>query len=193
VFAKLFGGLLAGAFFHELLETSTWRRVGRAALYVTVAVLVVINTFGLYSSPYVIDNNPQVTKTELSGGEWYLEHRDPDHTLAEVGIAVYRLRDALYGRNTYPADKNVPGNRPPVPDRFNYTIHDTVGTSYEEDRYLVITEFGRIFYPETYPEYRQFWGFTPSDFDRLERDQTVDHVYDGGGYDTYRINGTSTG
>jgi hypothetical protein len=76
LYAELFGALLAGSFFYALASRTESRRTVHSALYVTLALLVVFSTFGLYASPHSVDENQQVTRAELEGSEWYLENRD---------------------------------------------------------------------------------------------------------------------
>jgi hypothetical protein len=44
-----------------------------------------------------------------------------------------------------------------------------------------------VTYPAQFPEYRRFWRYTPENFDRLNRDETVSQVYDNGEFDLYMI------
>lgn len=189
-FANWFGALLCGPLFYRVLSSTDRKRTVKIALYAVLAVLIVVSTFGLYPSPHGIKENIQVTEKEIEGTEWFLKHRNEDTTHSEFRVTAFRFRDALYGRYTFSDDKLVSTQPPPIPSHFNYTEYDTLGASYEESRYLHLSHTGRMYYPELYPDYREFWRFTPADFERLERDPTVDHVYTNGGYDAYVVNGT---
>ncbi|SFR67249.1 hypothetical protein [Halogeometricum limi] len=191
MFGRLFAALLAGSLFYALYRATESKRTVRVGIYVVLAGLVVISTFGLYYSPYAIQNNHQVTESELDGAEWTLAFRDSGNPTTQYGINLRRFRDALYGTTGYTKDEVIPASttRGP-PAHFNYTEHDTLGDSYDTDRYMVLTRNGRIFYEEMYPNYREFWRFEDEDFQRLERDRTVSHVYTNGGYDTYLVRTT---
>jgi len=191
LYAELFAALVAGSLFYALAGRTGSRQTMQTALYLTLAVLVVVSTFGLYASPYSVDENQQVTEAELEGSEWYVEHRSEFVGLSEFGIDVHRYRDAIYGRESYGDDEVVTSDTAAIPAHFNYTTHDTLGASYEEDRYMVLTRAGRIFYENLYPDYRQYWKYEESDFQRLSRDESVSLVYSNGGYDVYRVNGTA--
>lgn len=191
-YANLFGALLTGALFYKLFSVNDHTYAAKVALYVILAALVVISTFGLYASTYDAKRNHQVTEKELEGSEWFLEHRNEDASFSEFGINTYRFRDALYGRYTHSEDKVVSTQPSPIPPHFNYTEYDTLGASYDETRYVLLPRAGRIFYPKMYPDYRDFWKFTPADFDRLQRDPTVAHVYTNGGSDAYLVNATAS-
>lgn len=191
--ARIFAALLVGSLFYALYRSAdtSGKRVVRVGCYLVLACLVVISTFGLYYSPYAIERNHQVTNAELDGADWTLEFRDSDNPTIQYGINLRRFRDALYGTAGYTEDKVIPASTTVgPPPHFNYTERDTLGASYEEDRYMIVTRSGRIFYEEMYPDYRNFWQFDDGDFARLERDGTVSHVYANGGYDTYLVNST---
>ncbi|WP_262176613.1 hypothetical protein [Haloarcula laminariae] len=190
VYAELFGAVLAGSFVYFLAERTGTRTAVYGLLYVTVAVLVATSTMGLYISPLTVGQNQQVTEAELSGSGWYIENRDAGDGLAEFGTETHRFRDAIYGRETYADGQVVTSGTDRIPRHFGYTGNDTLGASYGSDKYLVLTAAGRTFYGSVYPDYREFWKYEQSDFDRLERDPTVSSVYDNGEYDVYRVNAT---
>lgn len=194
--ARIFAALLAGSLFYALYRSAnaSGKRIVQVGCYLVLACLVVISTFGLYYSPYAIERNHQVTNAELEGADWTLEFREPDNPTIQYGINLRRFRDALYGTAGYTKDEVIPASTTVgPPPHFNYTEHDTLGASYEEDRYMIITRSGRIFYEEMYPDYREFWQFNDGDYERLKRDGTVSHVYANGGYDTYLVNSTLAG
>ena len=191
LYVKLFGAVLASSLFSHLLNARESRPTARTLLYVTVALLVVTSTLGLYLSPLTVREGQQVTEMELEGSEWFLEERDRWERLSQFGIETARFRDAIYGRETFAEDKVVTYDPVRLPAHFNYSTRETLGASYENDTYIILPRAGRIYYEELYPEYPQFWRFEPSDFRRLSRDGTVSHVYDNGGYDVYHVNGTA--
>ena len=98
------------------------------------------------------------------------------------------FEDAMLG---FQAD-NVTKDPDPPPDHFGYADGETLGAMYNESHYLVITPAGRQFYPEIWPDYRQYWQYTPQDFERLETDPTVSKVYINGGFETYTVEGTNS-
>lgn len=192
--ARIFAALLAGSLFYAVYRATGWKRAVRVGAYLVLIALVVVSTFGLYYSPYAIQSNHQVTNAELDGAEWTLAYRDSSNPTTQYGINLRRFRDAIYGTAGYSKDEVIPASTTEGPPaHFNYTEHDTLGASYDTDRYMLITRGGRIFYEEMYPDYREFWRFEAEDYARLERDGTVSHVYANGGYDTYLVNATRGG
>lgn len=168
----------------------SWLRpsVGRTVVVVVVVALTFVTVFGLLYSPLGSLENHQVTRMELDGTGWVFDHREGGVEMTTLGVSMERHHHAQFGVWT-----DVPFGTfddPGVPDHFNYTDRPTLGASYATDKYLVISELGRIIYPAKFPDYESQWRWTPADFAALERDPTVAHVYDNGELDTYRVTGT---
>jgi hypothetical protein len=186
--ARYFGVLVVGSLFFDLYRrTGESPNVPRAA-GIVLTILIAFSVFGLYHSPLTIGINQQVTEAELDGSEWYLSQADGDVPHTELGIDLYRFEDAMIG---FQAD-DVTKDPDPPPDHFGYATGDTLGGEYNESHYLVVTPAGRQFYPEVWPDYEQYWRYTPADFARLETDPTVSRVYANGGFETYRVTETNT-
>jgi hypothetical protein len=193
-FAKIGGVVLAGGVFYFLWQYIDYKppsksvRVGFSVpVAVVLLLLISLTTFGLYKSPLSSQKNHQVTDQELEGVEW-LSGNETASDVYGVGISYSRFYEAQHGKA---AEKTLVDQRRPPP-HFNYTERQRFGQNYQEDKYLIVTRFGRIVYPSTFPDYRQFWRFTPRDFQRVERDRTVSHIYDSGGFDLYMVNGTAS-
>lgn len=192
-FAKMFGVILGGGFIYLLWRFNRQFAVGRkfdvgatASVVFVLLLLVYLATFTLYWSPLSSRVNQQVTEMELDGSEWLFENRDEGREIEEFGIRQYRFYHAMYGislgdqvriEDTYP------------PPHFNYTVHSQYGMDYEEDNYLILARLGRITYPTKFPNYQRFWRYTPEEFDRLERDRSVNRLYDNGDFTAYGVEG----
>jgi hypothetical protein len=195
-FGKIFAAVLAGGVWYAVWQR-TDRTAGRAAVAVALGALLVVvvllSVASMFSSPLVAKTNQQVTQMELDGMEWTFENRNEELLIDEFGIDQYRFYDMRNGLETSSETVRRSDTNPPA--HFNYTTYETLGRSYESDRYFVLTRLGRITYPAKFPGYRDQWQYTPADFDRLEYDSSVGQVYDNGEFDTYHVNGTrrSTG
>jgi hypothetical protein len=183
MYASFFAVFLAGAFLHDAYAAINRTRLVTVFVSLLLIALLAISLLTLYPSPMGSSSTPQVTEQDLSGAEWYIEHDLETADLQEMGIRMYRFDHALTGFNASIVQQG--GTQPPA--RFNYTRHATFGESYGSDQVFVLTERARLFYPVTYPDYEEFWRFRPADFDRLERDPSVSHVYDNGEFDVYLI------
>lgn len=190
--------LLIGAGLVVLYDRTSPRH--RRALTVVVvaglAVLAAFTVLDLHLSPVTRDTNKQVTEMELSGADWFYENRDRSLLADELGFKQFRFYGATGDAYTragsiddvvYARQHNLRLDGTAPPDRLGYADNATLGASYDADRYLIVTEAGRHRYPEVYPGYEEAWRYRPEDFDRLERDATVDHLYDNGEFDLYRV------
>jgi MFS family permease len=183
MFAQFFGAFVAGTLLFELYAVTN-----RQTLVTTVALailvgLVTISVVGLYASPMTGGSNHQVSEQYLDGTEWYLDAGLESTPLMERGIRLYRLEDVLNGSESEQIQQQ--GTLPP--GQFNYTRHARFGESFDRPQYLVVTVRARLFYPTTYPDYENAWRFRPADYEHLENDPTVSHVYDNSEFDIYLI------
>lgn len=169
-------------------------------LVITIAMctffisITYLSLFTFYPSPIIGSGyvNPQVTKMEWKGSEWFQEHNDKQILTNEIGITIWRYYYAIYGlKKSQIILPTGEGSKPP-PDHFSYNNKTFLGESFNESRYLIITYLGRIRYPESYPNYRNLWRFTPDDFDQLQNDNTVNRFYDNGGFETYLVRSSKT-
>jgi len=71
---------------------------------------------------------------------------------------------------------------------FGYHNAAWLGQYYAEDTYMVLGERDRLRYVEVFPALAKY-RFYPEDFQRLEKDPTVDKLYSSGGLDVYYIHG----
>jgi hypothetical protein len=191
-FGKPFAVVLTAALFYFVRQnagTPFRREIAGKGMVLILAVILFVSVFGVFYSPLTADRNHQVTEMEIDGSEWAFENRNDDLLMDEFGISQYRFYHLQHGTERTPLTVRREDTRPP--DHFNYTEYNTLGESYGEDRYLLLTRLGRITYPAKFPGYRHLWRFTPEDFDRLETDPSVARVYDNGEFDVYRIDGTA--
>lgn len=183
MFAKFFAVFLAGTLLFELYASVNRQTLVTTVVTLFLVALVSISVVGLYASPMSGGANNQVSGQELDGTQFYLDAGLDGSPLLERGIHLYRFEHALYGT----AGERIQQQGTTPPDRFNYTTSARLGDSFDQDQYLVVTERARIFYPTTYPDYESAWRFRPTDYQRLESDPTVSHVYGNGEFDVYRI------
>ncbi|WP_418280462.1 hypothetical protein [Halorubrum sp. DTA98] len=187
------------AFVDQRIDRPALRRFAFAIVVICLLSLAVLSVFGLHLSPITTDSNAQVTSMEIEGSDWFYEHRDRELLTDEIGFKQFRFysviaeeitRDEAYNIVVLTGERNIRQSGTAPPDHFGYDENDSAAAAYDDDRYLILTELGREEFPELYPEYEPFWRFTPEDFQRLERDPAIDHVYDNGEFDVYYVHGS---
>lgn len=183
MFAEYFAALGAGALLYRVYDYFNWKPRVTVAVVILLAAMVVVGLVTVYAAPFGGKSNHQVTAQDLDGAQWYFEQELETEPLQEQGIRMYRLEHVFNGSESWNVQKE--GTLPP--DRFNYTEYSTLGASYEEDQYYVLTERGRVFYPTVYPSYEDQWRFKPVDYARLAVDPTISKLYDNGEFEVSRI------
>lgn len=170
-------------FLYQQLSSRTLQRGLTVSLVVVLSMITVLAVLTSFASLAATENNPQSTEMNIDGSEWVLENRDERTLVDNFGLSLSRYED--YHRGTLNGTIRGDGTTPP--DHFGYDGNETVGKTYDENRYLIITKLGKETYPKTFPDYRQYWRFTPADFDQLERDRAVSRLYDNGEFELYYI------
>ena len=92
----------------------------------------------------------------------------------------------LYGRSAVTPNIRTDAR---APAHFGYLEHECLGESlHGEARYLIITNLGRVNFPNIIPELKMLWLFTPEDYYKLDNvDCTVYRIYSNGDLDTYYV------
>jgi hypothetical protein len=158
-------------------------------LIVTIALvsITLLSIFTYYPSPANGYVNEQVTYMDWDGMEWIKEHGKKNISIDELGINQWRFYHAIYGVKEY-SEINPIGYIPKSPpDHFNYHNKTSLGKYYNESRYMIITYLARIRYPESYPNYKELWRFTPDNFIQLQSDNAVNRLYDNSGFEAYLV------
>ncbi|KAA9395880.1 hypothetical protein Har1130_15560 [Haloarcula sp. CBA1130] len=188
--AKIGAVLLLGPLFRIFWSRHKQRsqsiaRGAKSAVTVTILVLVVLSTLTLYPSPLSGMTNDQVTAMEVEGSQWLTERETGDRELYHFDIEYRRFHHAEHG-----VSGELPFWEQFLPPHFNYTTNRYFGQNYDTEKYVMINRKGRIFYQKTYPDYPERWKYTSQDFQRFNRDRTVDRSYDNGDIRIYLANGT---
>lgn len=157
-----------------------------------ILTIIYFSVFNLYFSPIINYPNPQVTKSEIIGMETFFENRDKNFTTMDLGLSQDRFYDAIYsttegryGRGRGRFNIRYSGTTPI--DHFGYDNYTSVSNYYNETQYLIINEIGREMYPTLYPDYKDKWRFTPSDFQKLSADKEVQFIYNNGNLEIFKI------
>jgi len=196
LYARFAALVVSGSFLYTL-HSRLSKRHSTTGIMTLISVLfvalILVSMFSVFHSPLERRHNHQMTEMELQGGEWQYTFQDGDQPIDELGIYQYRLHDMLYGleESSTNVRRRRAGTQPP--DHFGYDTGSVLGDRYQDGSrtYLLVTRLGRRAYPDVFPDYPQYWRFTPDDFVALEYDPTVAHLYDNGEFDSYSIRGTN--
>jgi len=161
-----------------------------------LVLLICISIISLFdSSHWGCEQNYQVSHGEYAGMHWFFEHRDTNLLIYEQGPSQFRFYDAIYGLTDAAHRKNISrSSSMRIPDHFGY-YNDTgpVGQLYDKNTYFIISTAGKFFYENIYPQYKEYWRFTPSDYKKFENsDISANRIYADRELDTYFIIGSNS-
>lgn len=189
-YVAVIGAVFAG---YALDELFCWIRGSRRILYLLplialIALLSANGVFKTYYSRYTLTPSSQVTRSEIEGMAWFFENKDSQISIISGCTAVWRYADLLLSPEEKRQRPDIPGpgDYPGIPYHFNYDTQDMLGKSFFQDTYMLISEFDRITYVETYPEMAEF-RFYPADFEKLENDPSIKRLYSKNGFEVWYI------
>ena len=178
--------ILVGFILHELVQLKGSKR---KTISIIVLVLILmssstISILSVYRSPWILQHNWQVTYSYAHGGNWFSDHNCPD--IISNGMGYYQCSKPAYYRY---------GNDPEriIPEHFNYTYHETLGESFAQDRYVVVTQICKLananpILADVRMDPVIQWGFNESDFYRFEHnDSSANKLYSNGEFWVYFV------
>jgi len=166
--------------------------LAKIAACVTAIFLVGLFIHGamtVYRSPYIVTQSFHTTQTKIQGMDWFLHKIDAATPMSGICIYPGRFADFLLTPEERRNSRSIPRQEKedvPVPWHFGYDRHSILGQSYSEDVYLVLDQESRILYVDVFPEVAKF-RYWPSDFRKLETDQSLDKLYSNSGLDVYYV------
>lgn len=143
-------------------------------IFLSIVLLLLFSTLNLYMSPLIKQTNQQVQLDEYIGMNMFFTTRNDDIIITEYGISSYRYNNAIRGVDNLGANIRFDNTAPP--DHFYYDNGTTLKDYFDGSIYLLITDTGRDFYENIYPEYSDHWRFNDVDFQKLNCDQNVNCI-----------------
>ncbi|MCE7700197.1 MAG: hypothetical protein K8E24_015665 [Methanobacterium paludis] len=181
--------ILVGLGLYKLFFSTKYKKAVKTFVIILLILSTSISIFNTFPSPITKDSNPQVTQMELTGVNWFLNHRNISMSGETINTpSIVRMIDEIRGEefNKFNVDLHS------TVINFNYTNHSNYGESLnssKKDVYFLNMKFWQIFYPNVYPEYEDQWKYTPYDFYRLDHnDDSVNEVYSNGEFWIYYVN-----
>ncbi len=160
------------------------------AFITTLALAVsLLSTLNVYGSGKTGWENYQITRMEITGSEWFTDHRSGSVDVVTDNVAVGRFDEFYLG---------IEGNNfdtywypPEVPSHFGYDVNSSITDTVEsDDAYLATSERGRIYVMyhreidrHLYPQY------TDEDYVSLRADPAVAQIYANEEYEIWRVYG----
>jgi len=121
--------------------------------------------------------------------KYYFESRDVSIPVSGITVAPGRFADVFLT----PKEKivqHLPNylllNQGKAPWHFGYDRFPSISTSYNRETNLIITQRDKGIYTDYFPDLAQY-RFTVHDFERLNDDSGISHLYSNGGFDLWNI------
>ncbi|WP_418280297.1 hypothetical protein [Halorubrum sp. DTA98] len=152
----------------------------RAALVITLVVLVSAQAIVIHQSPYMYKSSQQVTAAEMDGYDVALTYHDGETPLLGFRSGSRRYIDAHHGSHTARSGLDFPGYRDGIPGEV---FSESPTTHYDSDRYLVLLEGYKRIEVELYQEIR----YTREGFRIVETAPEANRIQDNGELELYRI------
>lgn len=171
---------------------------------ILIMVLFISSTIGIFNtfpSPYTMQTNQQITKSELVGMDWYYSNKDINSK--DVNIkSCFRFAHFILGfkntneRNDILSCERVDGRMSTslkiglVPKHFAYTNFTkfsgfiSSNTKLKNVSYMPIFKYEKIYYSDIYPQLDEF---NKNDFQKLNYDISLAKIYDDSGVEIWKI------
>ncbi len=165
------------------LSTKSKRIIIPVLLFLFINSLLV-----LYPSPYIHRANSQVTRMDLSGSQWILDHKKIDVGLSGYfgyGITI-RMISGLIPYSQFIDEKYIVwyDEKSDMPDHLGYEENSYILDTLQEERYLIINKFDIVVYEKVW---KNSGRISLEDIDKVNNDYTALFVYDNEEYLVFYI------
>ena len=186
-YTLVFTPVIAAVALYEINRLVRARSVCCILLLIVLAVPAGLSSMNLYSSPYNVKPNAQITLRNVQGMEWFVKNKDPRIICLETLSNPPRLAEGVLGYAEASKRRDLSHSAPFLPDHFMYDTKRYLGEGISEDRYFILNDIDRITYSTVW---KAVGRFNNEDFEKLENDPTVDRLYDNGEMDVYYVHAT---
>ena len=191
-FAILTASILLGLVFYILFENTpnaNKRRIIAIYIMVIICLPSVLSVLNVYESPWKGTPNMQMTQMDANGFDWFLENANYSIPVMNQfnPIRNYVRYSSTFDNNNDPTGIITEINL--IPTHFDYETNETMSkTIGDSNRYMITSEFIRKLYLAV-PKNRRLVipQYPETDFEKLNRDPTVDKIYLNGEFELWSI------
>lgn len=177
---------------------------GIKGVYILVLVLFISSVIGIFNtfpSPYTLQTNQQVTKSEIVGMSWYYFNKNI--SVNDINIkSCFRFADFILGSKTRDergdiltcerVDSQINSSLEIglVPKHFAYTNFSKFSDFTHGDKrfknvsYMPIFKYEIIYYTDIYPQLDEF---NKNDFGKLNHDISLEKIYSDDGVEIWKL------
>lgn len=183
IFTPIFAGFVLSYIVNKKITIFTLN-LAPTICVVIILIASILSISSLYPSPYVIQPNPSITQMDINGAEWYLKFKNPAINNIFIMTPMYRFAAGVLGPIESEKLLGSPYLEAKIPDHFNYTVSTNLGSSYNQNKYCMITMLDKTVYDAAW---KAIGRFHKEDFKELEKDFSVDKLYSNGETDVFYI------
>lgn len=142
-----------------------------------------ISIYHAYPSPFIIQQNNQVTNSDMYGIKWFAENKNQDIKTYSLLTSPARFADAYLGV-TESNNRIDLQSYNLIPNHFGYDKYSHIGDNMTDRIYLTFDEDDRVVYNTVW---RSVGRYLTEDFVKLESDDSANKLYSNGQYYIYLI------
>lgn len=175
--------------FSPILSSLFLSTLRKRRFVILVLLFLFINSLlAVYPSPYIHQVNSQVTRMDLSGSQWVLDHKNSDVGLSGYfgyGITI-RMISGLIPYSQFLDERYAvwQDKKSLMPDHLGYEENSDIWDTIQEERYLIISKYDIVAYTQVY---RNIGRLSLEDLEKVNNDCTALFVYDNGEYVVFYI------
>jgi len=183
--------------YHHIKSGLKIQKFSALIISVLLIFLFIVSFVQYYPSRYVLDWNYQITRTEYSGMNWFLQSKD-----SNVPDTTFTVDTARWATLFLTSDEQIksgylyPGQNKPaylqIPWHFGYDTKQNLGQFFDNDTYMLLSGRDRVIYQDIWPEMASI-RLQPQDFNKIEEDNSINKLYSNDGLDVYYVNTVNNG
>lgn len=165
-------------------RASFLKSTGTIAVGIVLSICSLIAIFALYPSPQTYKPYWGISYASFNGEAWLVKNGNPDlNMLSLSATSPNSIAAALWGTGE---GEFLRANNPGIDFHFGYDLHQTLGESYAQDKYLFLVTSDKLLYTELWPEVGRL---NLTDFAKLENDYSIYNIYSNGESQDYYVRG----
>jgi len=145
----------------------------------------------LYPSPYILETSYQTTLSEVDGMNWLFGAKNPNLEIIGMSLVPFRYAEFLLTPEQKQLQKLHYWEKPDdltIPFHFGYDNDTVLSDYYNQNIYMGIDEKDKKIYADVFPKMAKI-RWLPSDFEKLNKDISLEKIYSNKQFEIYYIKG----
>lgn len=178
-----------GLIIYPYIAENSFKIENYRLLVATILLIAVVFSYNnTYGNQKVVEFNWQVSKMEMAGADWFINHHDNTIATAQIGVDISRLRDLILGTDQ---PYKILLWREVVPSHFGYNTNASI-CDILKNSYLLIGKRGLVsvnILPLNIRGKAHQYG--DDDMYKLNLDDKINFIYNTGDFKIWKINSSA--